>query len=262
MFILFNLRASRRRLLSILASRFIDHSTEHPKDLANEASFLSFLCEVFRDEPNSSLPSDTTPWTCINPACMKQNHPLLTRCQYCLWDAKANQSLHLVFILHGFKANPFDMKKVKDLISLTYPHVRCKLIQACYTNSSQSLHYLADTVVNEMLAKMKFIKEQTQYNINRISFVAHSLGGLVFRIAMNDPRMQEYQHLYHLFLSLNVPHVGVPLSYYRSELGGKLFLMLTKSNQLDEVCLQDNKDFRQTTLYQMSKHPGRVGCRD
>ena len=212
---------------------------------------------MFRSKPKEAASGVSSEyWNCINPACGRQNHPILTRCQYCLWERVSNQPLHVIFILHGFKANPFDMKKVKDLISLTYPHVKCILIQACYPNTSQSLHFLADTVVNEMLVKMTGLKEQMHCTINRISFVAHSLGGLVFQLAVNDPRMAKYAPYYHLFLSLNVPHVGIPLSYYRSELGSKLFLMITKSNQLDELFLQDNKDWRQTTLYKLSEHPG------
>lgn len=88
--------------------------------------------------------------------------------------------------------------------------------------------------------------------IGRISFIAHSIGGLVFRLAFKHPRLASYKTLFHLFLSLNVPHLGLLFAKFTTELGAKIIRRFTESIQMEELLLKDHKDIRQTTLYQLT----------
>ena len=126
---------------------------------------------------------------------------------------------HVVFILHGYGGSPNDMNKVLDLLSFMYPLVKCVLIHKCYSNETKSLQYLANNVVEEIVTQLKQIQEDEKRPLGRISFIAHSIGGLVFRIAMNDPRLDPYKQYYHLFLSLNVPHLGISFGNYKTDIG-------------------------------------------
>ena len=165
--------------------------------------------------------------------------------------------LHIVFILHGYKANPQDMKKVMDLITLTYPHVKCILLHKCYSNAVQSLSYLADQVVEEILLNLKSIKNQCKgQTIQRISFIAHSIGGLVFRLAICNSSLLPYQPFFHLFLSLNVPHLGLMFANLTTEVGARLIQRFTESIQMSELLLRDHKDLRQTTIYKLASNNG------
>lgn len=163
-----------------------------------------------------------------------------------------------MFILHGYGANPIDMKNVQTFISCMYPHVYCLLIHNCYSNSSKSLRFLADSVVAEILADLAEL-EARGHVIQRISFIAHSIGGLVFRLALNDVRLERYWGYYHFFLSLNVPHLGILFASYGTDLGARIMNLWSKSVQLDELLLRDQRDMRETTLYKMAQHTGSVG---
>ena len=181
------------------------------------------------------------------------NHFFLSICQYCLIEDVNHIPLHIVFILHGFKANPQDMKKVMDLITLTYPHVKCVLLHKCYSNAVQSLSYLAE----EILVNLKSIEQQSKgQSIQRISFIAHSIGGLVFRLAITESSLSSYQSYFHLFLSLNVPHLGLMFANLTTEVGARLIQKFTESIQMSELLLRDHKDLRQTTIYKLAENNG------
>lgn len=186
------------------------------------------------------------------------NHPLLRTCEHCLIDHLSAHDLHIIFILHGYGGSPNDMSKLLDLLSFAYPHVKYVLIHQCYSNESKSLQYLANRVVEEMLSQLHLFEEEEQQPIGRISFIAHSIGGLVFRLAMNDPRLANYQQFYHLFLSLNVPHLGILFSNYKTDIGARLMSLVGRSIQIDEISLKDNKDVRKTLLYELAKDNGRM----
>lgn len=194
-------------------------------------------------------------WKCER--CSHSNHPLLRTCEHCLIDHLSAVDLHVVFILHGYGGSPSDMNKVLDLLSFTYPHVKCVLIHKCYSNESKSLRYLANIVVEEMLSQLQLIQQEEKRPIGRVSFIAHSIGGLVFRIAMNDPRLSEFQKLYHLFFSLNVPHLGILFGNMKTDIGARLLSLIDKSIQIDEISLKDHKDLRKTLLYELAKNNGK-----
>lgn len=42
--------------------------------------------------------------------------------------------------------------------------------------------------------------------LGRISFIGHSLGGVIIRSALKH--LSEYKHLMHTFMSLGTPHMG------------------------------------------------------
>ena len=196
------------------------------------------------------------PWECEK--CFHLNHPILHTCENCLIDHTSAQDLHVIFILHGYGGSPDDMNKVLELLSYTYPYVKCILIHKCYSNESKSLRFQANNVVEEMLNKLDQVQTEEQRPIGKISFIAHSIGGLVFRIAMNDQRLSRYQSLYHLFLSLNVPHLGILFGNYKTDIGARLLSLIDKSIQIDEISLKDNKDLRKTLLYELSQNNGRL----
>ena len=161
--------------------------------------------------------------------------------------------LHVIFILHGYKANPEDMKKFLDIVTLSYPQAKCVLLHKCYSHGKCSLSFLADQAVEEMITNLVTIQQREQpRKIGRISFIAHSIGGLVFRLAFKHPNLSHYKPLFHFFLSLNVPHLGLLFAKYTTELGAKLIKMFTESIQMGELLLTDQKDMRQTTLYKLT----------
>lgn len=52
------------------------------------------------------------------------------------------------------------------------------------------------------------IWSRPQRKLGRVSFVCHSLGGLIVRSALTQPQMIELQAHFYTFFSLGCPHLG------------------------------------------------------
>lgn len=52
----------------------------------------------------------------------------------------------------------------------------------------------------------KFINEWCPSGCSKLSFIGHSLGGLIIRAAI--PHLDDYKEKFHTFMTLSSPHLG------------------------------------------------------
>jgi alpha-beta hydrolase superfamily lysophospholipase len=102
----------------------------------------------------------------------------------------------------------------------------------------------------------QFIRENCPGNqLSRISFVGHSMGGLIIRACL--PYLDKYRDKMHGFVTLCTPHLGY--MYKTSKLfstGMWLMRKWKKSTCLSQLGMTDQKDMEQTFLFQLSKAQG------
>ena len=119
-----------------------------------------------------------------------------------------------------------------------------------------------------MVAKeiLTYIKTHNLH-LSRLSFVAHSLGGLVARAALQSPSFTHLLPLLHTYLSLATPHLGA--LYGGTSGGGKrenkgamgmlvpsaiwLYQKWTQSSSLQQLRIEDASDPRETCLYRLAR---------
>jgi triacylglycerol esterase/lipase EstA (alpha/beta hydrolase family) len=114
-------------------------------------------------------------------------------------------------------------------------------------------HRLADEVkkwIKEWCPKDNFAK----YNdiiIFRISFIGHSLGGLIIRAAL--PELEKYKDKMHSIITLAAPHLGYFLSSSKMvDSGLWLIKKIKKSLALNQLTFSDAKNFEETCIYKLS----------
>ena len=102
----------------------------------------------------------------------------------------------------------------------------------------------------------QYIRESCPGNqLGRLTFIGHSLGGLIIRAAL--PLLEKYKDKFHGFLTLCSPHLGY--QYKSSKLfttGMSLLKMWKKSVVLNQLSMSDSKNVENTTLYQLSQQKG------
>jgi predicted alpha/beta hydrolase family esterase len=91
--------------------------------------------------------------------------------------------------------------------------------------------------------------------LGRLTFIGHSLGGLIIRAAL--PRLEKYKEKFHGFLTLCSPHLGY---MYKA---GKLFSTgmwvlksWKKSVVLNQLSMTDSKEAEESALYRLSQQKG------
>ena len=166
---------------------------------------------------------------------------------------RRNPGVHLIVIVHGFQGNSFDVRLIKNNISVLYPNTLLLCSEANQENTEDDIFAMGERLANEVIG---FITEHCpRYVLGRLSFISHSLGGLIVRAALLH--LSEYKDVMHLYLSLSTPHLGYTRSNSRLINTGMWFITrLNPATSLMQLTLQDERDLRDTMLYQLSSYTG------
>ncbi|KRX10279.1 hypothetical protein PPERSA_09663 [Pseudocohnilembus persalinus] len=117
-------------------------------------------------------------------------------------DLKHSQN-HIIVLVHGLQGNNFDMRLLKDHISLKYPDIQIL--------SSSSNEEYTEGDIWEMGQRLgeevkKFIREWCPNGFGKLSFIGHSLGGLIIRSSI--PHLKEFQDKFFTIMTMSTPHLG------------------------------------------------------
>ena len=92
-------------------------------------------------------------------------------------------------------------------------------------------------------------------NLGRLTFIGHSLGGLIIRASL--PYLDKFKDKFHGYLTLCSPHLGY--MYKSSKIfnaGMWILKKWRKSTCLSQLSMTDNKDLEKTALFELSKYEG------
>ena len=92
--------------------------------------------------------------------------------------------------------------------------------------------------------------QQSVVPVARLSFIGHSMGGIIVRAALTHPLLRQHRTKLHTFCSLGSPHLGYLYTDNSLVDGGLWFLKKFKnSTALHQFALTDSKDPRTTFMY-------------
>mmetsp|Transcript_13202 Transcript_13202/g.19270 ORF Transcript_13202/g.19270 Transcript_13202/m.19270 type:complete len:671 (-) Transcript_13202:35-2047(-) len=159
--------------------------------------------------------------------------------------------LHLVVLVHGFQGSCNDLRMLKNYIELLY--TKCVFMDSVF-NENQT-----EGDIDEMgfrLAKeiMEYVTENCPEETPKISFIGYSLGGIIVRAAL--PFLECFKDKFHLFMSLSTPHLGILKPTKLIDAGMWVVKKLTRSVCLQQLCLEDASDFKESLLFKLSLAEG------
>jgi len=147
------------------------------------------------------------------------------------------------------------MRLFKDNISFLFPDT---LLLCASSNEDMTDGEIADMGIRLAQEVINYIHEWIPGgNLGRLSFIGHSLGGLIIRAAL--PYLEEYADKMHLFMTLSSPHLGY--MYHSSKIidAGLWFLKKWKKSKcLDQLTMTDAPKVEDTYLYKLSKSKVRI----
>lgn len=91
-------------------------------------------------------------------------------------------------------------------------------------------------------------------SISRLSFIGFSLGGLIIRAAL--PKLRQYRNLFHLFLSIATPHLGLKYSEKLISTALSILNVMKEVPALQEMRLHDSSEIKNTLLFKLSNQEG------
>ena len=164
-----------------------------------------------------------------------------------------NLGLHLIVLVHGFEGNSNDMRILKNEIGLINPSIVFLPSSANQDDTGADIIQMGKKLAAEVKS---YIKEWNNGLIfKKISFIGHSIGGVIIRAAL--PNLEEFKDKFWLYLSLSSPHLGYVFSDSTLIKTGMWVLKRWKgSKSLEQFMQNDNKDLNETCLYKLSEYNG------
>ncbi|KAI8922621.1 putative serine esterase-domain-containing protein [Entophlyctis helioformis] len=163
---------------------------------------------------------------------------------------------HLIVFVHGLLGSSFDFRQYRNrfssyLVQLGVPKSMFMLLTSTsYEDDTfQDIETMASRLASEVSA---FINGQKRH-IKTISFVCHSLGGIIARCALRKAAFQPLIARLHTFFTLASPHLSLALhqnTIINSVMG--IYQTISRSKCIGQLTLCDHPDPRQTLLFQLA----------
>jgi pimeloyl-ACP methyl ester carboxylesterase len=109
---------------------------------------------------------------------------------------------HVVVCVHGFQGSHYDLRIWRQCLSLSDPDLVFLMSSANEDRTGNSIVALGAALAHEVVT---FCSSR---NVMRLSFIAHSLGGLITREAIGNECMEQYRGVLHTLVTLGSPHLG------------------------------------------------------
>src|SRR5574343_17191 len=107
-------------------------------------------------------------------------------------------------MVHGFQGNSCDMRLLKNNIALLFPEAMFLCSSANEEHTEGDIFEMGVRLSQEVNSYI------SQYcpgsSLGKISFIAHSLGGLIVRSAL--PFLEEHADKMYNYFTLSSPHLG------------------------------------------------------
>jgi len=123
---------------------------------------------------------------------------------------------HLLICVHGFLGNKYDLYTVRDYFERYINNNEKNRDKMKYvyllSKSNQDNTYLdIESESRKLYEEIEefMIRKHTKFTY--ISFICHSMGGLIARSLIAKTEFIKYWSLLHSFISISVPHIGIRL---------------------------------------------------
>jgi len=160
---------------------------------------------------------------------------------------------HVIVLVHGYQGTSMDMRIIRNAVSLVYP-ASLVMISGCNEGRTEGcILEMGKSLAKEVQA---YVEEWCPNGkLGRISFIAHSLGGLIVRAAL--PYLSDYTSKLHSFISLSCPHLGYMYTASRLvEAGLWVLKAWSKALCLKQLSMSEEQEREQTVLYRLAGYPG------
>uniref|UniRef100_A0A0N4ZPK7 DUF676 domain-containing protein n=1 Tax=Parastrongyloides trichosuri TaxID=131310 RepID=A0A0N4ZPK7_PARTI len=162
--------------------------------------------------------------------------------------------IHLIVFVHGLEGSSLDLQGYMNFIELSNPECNYQFLHS-QCNESETwldIDIMGKNLLNEVIETINDM-EKGPY---KISFVAHSMGGLIIRSMFNFSEISKLKPYLHTILTLNSPHCGLMYTDKRTSLGINIMRWWKQSTSLHQLTLRDHSNPRESFIYKLSLNSG------
>jgi len=168
--------------------------------------------------------------------------------------------VHVVVFVHGFQGSSTDLRLLRNHMQVLNPKLACLMSKCNEGKTLDGLEGMGERLASEVV---EFLKQFHDQNVRKrkvlwmLSFVGHSLGNLIIRTALMDPRLQQYKSFLWMLTSVSGPHLGYIYSTNRLFDSGMWVLKSCRNAQvLHQLSFSDARSMEDCFLYRLAMHSG------
>lgn len=243
---------------------------EHPKDIMAAFELLrerEAAKRMLREQAGyeGHLYSEQSGKSMIGPVCtpiksdLVMGEPVL----------RSASNTHLVVFVHGLEGSHEDLVPFRcGLDQAVSAHYHCIQMEGGdFKEEPWTFEYLmssanrsqtwADitTMAHNLLSEVREFVEEARTDIQRISFMAHSLGGVIVRCAVGlapEVEMQWMVDRCYTLMTINSPHLGLAYVPKHIHWGVQFVKWWKKSRSMEQLSFRDSVDFTSSFVYKTS----------
>ncbi|CAD5205383.1 unnamed protein product [Bursaphelenchus okinawaensis] len=167
-------------------------------------------------------------------------------------EQRSFENLHLVVLVHGLEGTSEDLTTYKNYLQIALPsqNMTFLLSEVNQTETWSDLNKMGANLLTEISNYVERLPRLPE----KISLIAHSMGGLIVRAMCGLPEMQRYESRLHTLLTLNSPHCGLLYNQRAASLGVSLLQWWKQSVSLEQLTMRDARNLKDTFLYQLGQN--------
>lgn len=177
--------------------------------------------------------------------------PLLIREDFIFDDKKEKpqetRTVKVCVMVHGLEACSEDLRNMRSLARFYCTDVLFMLSEDNEENTNDSIENMGKKLANEVSTYLNYYLGEHELEI---SFIGHSLGGLITRAAL--PHLAAFKKYFKSFITIGTPHIGCITKKFLVSTGIKIMTKLKKNQSLREMCMEDDEGY----LVKLSKAEG------
>eukprot|EP00741_Cyanophora_paradoxa_P017536 tig00020996_g16940.t1 len=160
---------------------------------------------------------------------------------------------HLIVFVHGFQGNAFDLRLFRDYLQLF--DTRAEFLMSSANESEKTTGCLRQMGLALAREVHDFVQRNApQFRLSRLSFVGHSIGGVIIRSALTQAPMKPYLPFLYTYVSLSAPHLGYMYASNRLMQSAMWFLRTVKKcKSVQQLAVQDATTVRGSFLFELSQ---------
>lgn len=157
---------------------------------------------------------------------------------------------HLIVFVHGLEGTSEDLSAYRNFLRIALPasHLTFLMSEVNQTETWTDVTGMALNLLDEIQRHVQKMPRPP----TKISFLAHSLGGLIVRTLCGLDGMKVFIPRLHTLLTLNSPHLGLMYNQRAANWGIAILQWWKQSVSLEQLTMRDAANFRDTFLYKLS----------
>jgi hypothetical protein len=163
----------------------------------------------------------------------------------------------VIVFVHGYQGSSADMRMFRNMLMKPFTLMLMSTVNEERTEGA--IAHMGIRLANEIAAFIRInISSRLRRCLGRVSFICHSLGGLIVRAALMSPMLDDLTPHYFTFFSLGCPHLGyVHGANFVFETGLWLMRKFYKSTCLTQLSMADDLvDVEKCYLFELSRRKG------